>query len=351
MSAEVTSFAPQGLPVEIGRIDKELGKLWEESGDSKTRASLINLAIYTEDASAVEKATALISDIASEHAFRAILIFANPSAPESKAQAWINAHCHLSGKRQICSEQITFQLDGDSAEALPSIVFSHLDSDLPLCFWWQGELSNALDEELWSWVDRLIFDSSVWSKPGKQLEIVGRIGSLSDRRTVLCDLNWTRLLNVRTAVASFFDHAAALPHLSRLESVEIEHAPGVRTTALLLLGWLASRLGWKLDHLLSENFFVTGDGRQVKFDVREVQGACIGKVVLKSADASFELSRASGEEYYHASMTGEGLPQAGRMLSAGRQDIATILLMELSRGGRHPQYDAALKVIAPLLDA
>ncbi len=33
-----------GLPVEIGRIDQELGKLWEESGDTKTRASLINLA-------------------------------------------------------------------------------------------------------------------------------------------------------------------------------------------------------------------------------------------------------------------------------------------------------------------
>ena len=42
-----------GLPVEIGRIDKELGKLWEETGDTKTRASLINLAIYTESSEAV----------------------------------------------------------------------------------------------------------------------------------------------------------------------------------------------------------------------------------------------------------------------------------------------------------
>jgi hypothetical protein len=31
-----------GLPVEIGRIDKELGKLWDSSDDTKTRASLIN---------------------------------------------------------------------------------------------------------------------------------------------------------------------------------------------------------------------------------------------------------------------------------------------------------------------
>ena len=39
-----------GFPVEIGRIDKELGKLWEEVGDTKTRASLVNLAIFTENA-------------------------------------------------------------------------------------------------------------------------------------------------------------------------------------------------------------------------------------------------------------------------------------------------------------
>ena len=38
------SFTP-GIPVPIGAIEKTLGHLWDESGESKTRASLINLAL------------------------------------------------------------------------------------------------------------------------------------------------------------------------------------------------------------------------------------------------------------------------------------------------------------------
>ena len=155
MNATEQATIEAGFPVEIGRIDKELGKLWDEVGDTKTRASLVNLAIFTEDANSVAANTELISKIASQYACRALLIFANPAATQPGAKAWINAHCHLAGKgeRQICSEQITFQLDGELVSALPNIVFSHLDSDLPLYFWWQGEFREPLDKKLWGWTD------------------------------------------------------------------------------------------------------------------------------------------------------------------------------------------------------
>ena len=118
--------------------------------------------------------TDLISKIASQYACRALLIFANPAATQPGAKAWINAHCHLAGKgeRQICSEQITFQLDGEMVNALPNIVFSHLDSDLPLYFWWQGEFREPLDKKLWGWVDRLIYDSAEWKTPAEQFQLV-----------------------------------------------------------------------------------------------------------------------------------------------------------------------------------
>jgi glucose-6-phosphate dehydrogenase assembly protein OpcA len=141
-----------GLPVEIGRIDKELGKLWESSGDTKTRASLINLVVYTENESTLSADNEVLAAVAGRHPCRAILILGNPSAPTAQAKAWITAHCHLLGKdtRQICSEQITFRLDGDAANALPNIVFSHLDSDLPLCLWWKADFPEPLDEKLWT---------------------------------------------------------------------------------------------------------------------------------------------------------------------------------------------------------
>ena len=103
MSSTAQELIEPGLPVEIGRISRELGKLWEETGDTKTRASLINLAIYTESAKSVSENTSLISQIATQHACRALLIFANPRATQEQAKAWISAHCHLAGKgeRQI----------------------------------------------------------------------------------------------------------------------------------------------------------------------------------------------------------------------------------------------------------
>ena len=167
VSSTAQELIEPGLPVEIGKIARELGKLWEETGDTKTRASLINLAIYTESAKSVSQNTDLISQIASPACLPSAPDFRQSLGTQEQAKAWISAHCHLAGKgeRQICSEQITFQLDGDMVSALPNIVFSHLDSDLPLYFWWQGEFREPLDKKLWGWVDRLIYDSARWETP------------------------------------------------------------------------------------------------------------------------------------------------------------------------------------------
>jgi glucose-6-phosphate dehydrogenase assembly protein OpcA len=338
-----------GLPVEIGRIDKELGKLWEESGDTKTRASLINLAIFTDKVEKVNANTALISEIAAEHACRAILIFANPDAPEPAARAWISAHCHLAGKgeRQICSEQITFQLDGDMLTALPSIVFSHLDSDLPLYFWRQGEFRKPLNEKLWSRVDRLIYDSADWRNPVEQFAIVKEIGTFTETRTILCDLNWTRLLGTRFALAQLFDHSCVLARTTRIRRVSISSS--TRLAGLLLLGWLAAQLGWSHQSLLGKESFVSKDGQAIEFEITETPGEAISRCAFESGDATFEITREEGSAYYHAKVCGGDSCETPMLVPAGRSKLTDILLMELSRGGKHPLYSKALAAIAPLL--
>jgi glucose-6-phosphate dehydrogenase assembly protein OpcA len=334
-----------GLPVEIGRIDRELGKLWESSGDAKTRASLINLVIYTEDPGSLDANTALLADIASRHAFRAILILANPDAAESGARAWISAHCHLAGKGQICSEQITFQLDGENAAALPNIVFSHLDSDLPLCFWSQAEFREPPDEQLWSWVDRLIFDSRSWPRPAEQFARVRRIAALAGRELVLSDLAWTRLHAWRFALANLFDHSAALACLAKISSVRIARGRGSESTALLLAGWLAERLAWSLDGV----GFAGRDGRTISLATREVEHECIASVEIAGDGFAFQLDRPPGTEIFHARLHAPGIPDSDFTLGAGREPLTDILLAELGRGGRHPLYLPSLSLIEPLL--
>ena len=351
MNAATVEF---GLPVEIGRIDKELGRLWEESGDTKTRASLINLAIYTESAESMAANTELIASIAGEHACRALLILANPAAAQDSAKAWINAHCFPAGKgdRQICSEQITFQLDGEAAMALPNLVFSHLDSDLPLCVWWQAEFRKLADERLWQWVDRLIYDSREWTDPSEQFERVREIAACdAGRRITLCDLNWARLLSTRFAMAQFFDNATAICLLEKIHKVRLEYGPGFRTSALLLLGWFASRLGWKFQPMLGNAFFVSRKGVQVQVELAETEGGCVSLCRFDHDSATIEFRREKGSEYFHASLRGEGLPEISQLLPGGREKITDTLLSELSRGGRHPQYVEAFEVVRPLFQS
>ena len=344
-----TDIEGVGLPVEIGRIDRELGKLWEDAGESKTRASLINLVLYFEDSSQVQANTQLIADIATEHACRAILILAEPQCPESDAKAWINAHCHMAGKRQICSEQITFHLAGETAQALPSIVFSHLDSDLPLCLWWQAPFGGQIDEQLWSWVDRLVFDSAQWEEPTASFEIIRHIGTLGEGRTVLGDLNWARLLETRIAIAGLFDHAMALEKLPSIDSLTIDHAPGHRTTALLLAGWLASRLGWKLQPMLAKPFFLAPSGSHVQFDLSEKPGPSISRCLLSSGACEFLLKHCDERNFFEATVSCPGSHENPRITKAGRDNPSDLLLSELGRGSRHGHYRHALEAILPLL--
>ena len=61
-----------GLAVEISKIEKELKKLWAQSEGVMARASLINLAVYTEAPGSLEKNTQLVAKVAENHACRAI---------------------------------------------------------------------------------------------------------------------------------------------------------------------------------------------------------------------------------------------------------------------------------------
>ena len=350
MSVATLDQAGFGIPVEIERIDRDLNKLWEDAGEKKTRASLINLVLYSENLESAFENTSLIADIAGEHACRAILILAKPDAPEARASAWINAHCRMIGEREICSEQITFVLEGDAAREPAGIVFPHLDSDLPLCLWWQAPLRKPVDARFWAWVDRLIYDSAEWGDtPAGSFAVAREICGLRDGRTVPGDLNWMRVLGTRFALASLFDHALALERIRSLDHVEITHGPRGRMTALLLLGWLAARLDWTLQPMMASPFFSAPDGRQITFALQETDGAHISGCRFVSADREFLLDRQPGTTLYEATVSCPSVQEHPRVVHVGSEKTADLLISELSRGGRHTQYLASLQKIAPLI--
>ena len=76
----VTETYSLGVPVAISRIDKELKKLWHDSAGAMTRASLMNLAVYSEEPGSLNNNTQLMAKIAENHACRAIVIEADCNA-------------------------------------------------------------------------------------------------------------------------------------------------------------------------------------------------------------------------------------------------------------------------------
>jgi len=342
-----------GLPVEVSKIDQELKKLWQESQGAATRASLVNLAVYSENAGSLNKNTQLMAKITENHACRAIVIEADCKAQENRVESWISAHCHVSraGSKQVCSEQISFLLRGGCTTLLPSIVFSHLDSDLPFYLWWQEEFCDPMDPQLWAWVDRVIYDSQGWEDFSAQMHLLESAEQEANQRIVLCDLNWTRLDNVRFALAQFFDHPASHHHFAKFNSVRIDFAPGFRSTAVLFAGWLAAQLNWQDEKTEAANkfSFVSSSGRKLDVELHERPGEPIGEVALATPEVEFLVAHAKWGDLLEVSRGNPGEKRTPQLMPAGKNDPVSLMSEELMRGGPHHVYLHAVNRVRDLL--
>jgi glucose-6-phosphate dehydrogenase assembly protein OpcA len=349
-------FFGAGLAVEIGQIQRELKKLWQEGEGVATRASRLNLVIFSDAPHSLRANTALVEQITRQHALRAILISAKPQTTTSRIRAWVNAHCQISksGAKQRCSEQIAFQLEGDarSLGLTPNLIFSHLDSDLPLYLWRQGEFSAGPDERLMRWVDRLIYDSAEWSDPAAQFSVVRKIEAHADLDTVLADLNWTRLRGWRLALAQFMDLDGGPAAFDKLTSLEVSYGANAGLGAMLLTGWLGAQLGWKApaDPAADPNFQgPSGEPISVSFDEREGSGML--RVKLEAADGSeFVVGREPDSDFLCTkSVIGAYGRSEEQVLPIGAVEIADLVSAELVHGGEHRVYLKALDLIVPML--
>ena len=340
-----------GTPVPVGQINRELKKLWDTgSATPPTRASLMNFAVYCRSTEEMAANTEMISEFTRNHACRALLICVCRDAPAPRISAWVNAHCHLSraGAKSVCCEQISFLLEGKLKGRLTNIVFSHLDSDLPLYFWLQGDPVEDLNPTLWPWIDRLIIDSLPWTFPRWRFDRLHQSLHSAKATLTLRDLNWTRSLYLRQALAQFFDAPDYLAHLPQLRAVHIRHAPGYRSTALLLLGWLCAQLRWHLKSPVPLVFESAAE-QPIEIHLDEQDGPALAHCRLDCGAATFSLHRANGERYLHADIALPAGQRFQHLLPAGPETTLELLDEEMTRGARQAVYLRSLAAITPLL--
>ena len=344
---EIIDTAALGQPVEIGQIGSELKKLWEQSAGAKTKASLINFAVYFRGLKGIDANVKTIFEFTRHHACRVLLLCHEPDAPEAKVSAWINAHCHLSkaGAKQVCCEQIAFLFEGQTAGRIANTLFANLDSDLPLYLWWQGEFSDPIDETLWAWVDRLIYDSQSWREPRSQFRLLCESIDRAQRRLTLCDLNWARSLHLRQALALIFDHPENIGVLERLSRVQIAHAPENRSTALLLASWLVAQLQLTRQTVSATGFtFVAPDGAAIEFVLRPQEGRSVSLCELISAEGSVKVQRDQQGDFFRVEVQLVNGSRYHHLLPAGSNTTTSLLLWEIGGGSQHKVYRKALAI-------
>lgn len=328
-----------GQKVEVGEIDRELKKLWE-SDEAATNASLMNLAIYSEQAGDLARNSEAIQELTREHACRAILIGMEREAPEPSIESWITAHCHLAhGRKTVCCEQLSFLLKGKAVGRLRNTVFAHLNSDLPLVFWWQGELSDLFEERLYRLMERLVVDSAEWSEVSGGFARLASAVQDSRCQMAVQDLAWTRTYHFRLGIAGLFDDPVAEKMLGSVESVKVVGRAENWTSAWMMIAWLATQAKWQLSSMSEESFvFRRKDGGEVQVTVEnDPEGAALGLVEMSDGEATVSVTRAAGSAFLNLALSSPN-HEVSQMTPADPDGRVDLVAEQLSRGGKNSLF-------------
>lgn len=256
----VDSFlAGKHSQVDVRKIESELSKLWNQASVSSDddypqviRACSCNLILYTDKDDAETNDANLLDDVLVAHPARALLTICRESE-QKKLEAWVTARCHLSGgKKQVCSELITILAEGHMEQEMVSVIESLLLGDLPTYLWWTvGDLSGEKLGPFLGSVRRLVVDSAAAPYSFSYLRDLRQIVDSTDGAILVSDLNWRRLFGIRAAIAEELERKPfGIDNLAEISKVRVSSCgqefqdDDCSIQAMLLVGWLASRLGW-----------------------------------------------------------------------------------------------------------
>jgi len=361
----------------IDALERELARLRraalahaKERGRTLARASVLNLVVYAEREVHARRAARTVAELAIRHPSRAIVLLGDRD--REGVLASVQLHCHVpqaDGERPVLYEQILARVRGDFDERVASVVIPLLVPDLPVFLWWTGtppSEARRLDD-LARLADRFIVDSADFARPDRTLPEVAGLRRLG---VGISDLNWARLTHWRELIAQFFDVPAWRPFLDGITGIRAGFAVDMDgraihpSQALLLLGWLASRLGWRPVEALAPAEaggllfrMQRADGAPIMvrlrprfergLDAGDVSGVRIQAAVGRET-AEFVVKRAPDERHATASAIVDGVVRAERVVPLPALGIRELLGEELSIAGNDHVYEAALGTLMEL---
>jgi hypothetical protein len=277
-----------GEDVSLAEVQKRLCELRvsASNGHSDLRTSVMTHTAWVPK-SWLDAARGALAGLAEAHPSRTILLVPDPDAERDAIDASVSVYCFPSEARQICSEVVELHLCGSRMESPASVIEPLLISDLPVFSRWRGRppFGTQVLEQMVRVVDRLIVDSSEWE------DLSGDYGELAKQfdLTAVSDIAFRRSLRWRALLAELWPSIADVKKLA---------VTGPKADALLLAGWLRSRL-----------------------------------------DRRIELEHEEADELRAVAVDGDAVgPPRGES-----PDPSRLLSAELDQFGRDPMYEAAVR--------
>lgn len=216
----------------VAEVEKRLAELRSRQRGAGTRTGVMTHVAWAPPRWAAA-ARRTLAGLEERHPSRTILLFPEPKRRDS-IEVDVSLECFTipGSSRQVCSDVIELHLGGRRSRVPGSIVEPLLITDLPTFCRWRGlppwgrpELEQLVDV-----CDRLVVDSSEWNGLPAAYR---KLEELFDRVAV-SDIAWGRGLPWRGRLAALW------PEIAELEGISVT---GPKADALLLAGWLSSRLG------------------------------------------------------------------------------------------------------------
>jgi glucose-6-phosphate dehydrogenase assembly protein OpcA len=286
------------------------------------------------------------------HPSRTIVCAVEPGRTKLDAVATIAAPSEVGhGEIGLLRETIVVECGERHLKHLDSIVDPLVVTDLLTCVWAPHGHREGVDSLL-DLAQIVLLDSVDEPEPE---DGIGRAKELSEAVYVV-DLAWLRSTPWRERIAATFDPTPLRPELRTISSVTVRHHPESATAGLLLFGWLASRLDWRVTKLAARGGGHEGSAHARRQDVRlrlepdpsqQVRGLA-GLEIETASGRTFRLDRGPGglrARYHHK----RGTEREWTILGASRGEAG--ILGEGIRQAllRDPTYGPALARAGELL--
>ncbi len=245
----------------------------------------------------------------------------------------------------LIREQVEIDIGPEHLSRLQTIVDPVLARELPTMVWSPHGHDEAVDA-LAELTDVVLLDSD---EQPSAVEAFERARHIS-RSAYVVDLAWLRTTPWRERLAASFDPPYRRAALAEIATVAVRHRANAAASALLLVGWLSSRLGWQVTALGNNDDDgldgeADADGRDVALKIepvsQEVPGLA-GVTIASGEGFSLSLDRGPGGLHAHVHRP-DGSESEWRVLGASRGEAG--ILGEGVRQAllRDPTYAPALQ--------